>query len=297
MKTDRKILMAFILNLLFSVFEFAGGIVTGSVAISSDAVHDIGDAVSIGISYLIERKSKEGPDAKYTYGYARYSVLGAFISTTILLVGSVVMIFGAVARIIIPNEINYDGMIIFAAVGTCVNLCAAVVTGGDGTLNQKAVNLHMLEDVLGWIVVLIGAVVMRFTGFSLIDPIMSAGVSVYIISRAIVNFKGIFGVFLEKAPADFDALDISDAVQKIDGVVKVHHIHLWSLDGQNNIATMHVVCNGETHAVKEDIRAELEKYGIGHVTLELESTSEAHQIEACNLKNATVMGRCHHVHR
>ena len=167
MKTERNIFIAFLLNLSFSVFEFIGGIITGSVAIMSDAVHDIGDAASIGISFFLEKKSKGKPDEKYTYGYARYSVVGGLITTLILLLGSVMVIYNAVNRIIEPTEIDYTGMIIFAVVGVCVNFCAAIFTREGGSLNQKAVNLHMLEDVLGWLVVLMGAIVMKFTDFAL----------------------------------------------------------------------------------------------------------------------------------
>ena len=158
MKTERNILIAFILNLSFSIFEFVGGILTGSIAIASDAVHDLGDAASIGISYFLERKSKLPPNQFYTYGHARYSVLGGLITTLILLVGSSVVICNAVMRIFSPVEINYSGMILFAVVGVLINAFAAFFTRGGHSLNQRAVNLHMLEDVMGWVVVLCGAV-------------------------------------------------------------------------------------------------------------------------------------------
>lgn len=180
MKTERNILIAFILNLAFSIFEFVGGIITGSVAIMSDAVHDIGDAASIGVSYLLERKGE------------KYSLIGAFITTSTLLLGSIVTIYNAIRRLFVPTEIHYEGMIVFAIVGVCVNLCAAFVTREGDSLNQKAVNLHMLEDVLGWIVVLVGAIVMRFTDFALLDPIMSIGVSAFILINAIRNLIEIF---------------------------------------------------------------------------------------------------------
>ena len=149
MKTEKNILIAFLLNMLFSIFEIIGGIFTGSVAIISDAVHDFGDSISIGISYILEKKSKKKPDNKYTYGYTRFSVLGATITNTILIVGSILVILNAVKRIINPIEINYNGMIIFAIIGVIVNFVAAYATKEGDSLNQKAVNLHMLEDVLG----------------------------------------------------------------------------------------------------------------------------------------------------
>ena len=180
MKTERNILIAFILNLAFSIFEFVGGIITGSVAIMSDAVHDIGDAASIGVSYFLEKKGE------------KYSLIGAFITTLTLLLGSIVTICNAISRLMDPAKIHYDGMIVFAIVGVGVNLCAAFVTREGDSLNQKAVNLHMLEDVLGWIVVLVGAIVMRFTDFVLLDPIMSIGVSAFILINAIRNLIEIF---------------------------------------------------------------------------------------------------------
>ena len=156
MKTEKNILIAFILNLLFSILEFFGGFLTNSVAILSDSIHDFGDALSIGISYFLERKSKKKADDKYTYGYVRFSVLGGVITTTILLVGSILVIIGAVKRIFNPVEVNYSGMIVFAILGVILNCIAAYVTREGDSINQKSVNLHMLEDVLGWIIVLIG---------------------------------------------------------------------------------------------------------------------------------------------
>ncbi len=136
MKTEKNILIAFILNLSFSIFEFFGGLFTNSVAILSDSIHDFGDAVSIGISYFMERKSKKKANNKYTYGYIRYSVLGGVITTTILLVGSILVIIGAIKRIINPVEVNYNGMIILAIIGVILNFIAAYVTREGASINQ-----------------------------------------------------------------------------------------------------------------------------------------------------------------
>lgn len=296
MKTEQNILIAFILNLLFSVFEFIGGILTGSIAIVSDAVHDLGDAASIGIAFFLEKKSKNKPNEKYTYGYARYSVIGGFITTIILLIGSVVMIYNAVGRMVSPTSVNYNGMIVFAAVGVCVNFCAAFFTREGGSLNQKAVNLHMLEDVLGWAVVLVGAIVMRFTNFTLLDPIMSIGVSIFILVNAIGNLKEIFDIFLEKTPHDFDVAEIKEHIEEIDGVLDVHHIHLWSLDGQNNYATLHIVTDSDPHNIKEKIREELCEHSIGHVTIETETSTEHCHEKQCHMEHKTPTHSHHHHH-
>ena len=188
-KSESNILIAFILNLFFSVFELFGGIFTNSIAIISDAIHDFGDAISIGISYFLEKKSKKKPDNKYTYGYIRYSTLGALITNVILIVGSVLVIYGAIERFFNPVEINYNGMIVFAVFGVFVNFVAVYFTKGGKSLNQKAVNLHMLEDVLGWLVVLIGAIVVKFTEINRIDSVISIAVALFILVNASsINF-------------------------------------------------------------------------------------------------------------
>ena len=296
MKTEKNILIAFLLNLGFSLFELVGGFLTGSVAILSDAVHDIGDAASIGIAYFLERKSKKQPDGVYTYGYGRYSVVGSMITTLILLVGSAFVIVSAVARIFDPVPIRYDGMIIFAVVGVCVNLGAAFFTREKGSLNQKAVNLHMLEDVLGWAVVLVGALVMRFTDWAVIDPLMSIGVAVFILVSALRNLWEAVELFLERAPRGIETEEIRKHLMAIEGVEDVHHIHLWSMDGQSNYATMHIVTAAEAHHIKDAVREELKEHGIGHATLELETPGEHCHEEHCHVEHHDHSGHHHHHH-
>lgn len=296
MKTQSKILIAFILNLAFSIFEFIGGAITGSVAIVSDAIHDVGDAMSIGISYFLEKKSKKQPDDTYTYGYARFSVIGGVITTVILLVGSAAVIYNAILRIFNPVDINYDGMIIFAIFGVIINFCAAYFTSGGHSINQKAVNLHMLEDVLGWAVVLVGAIIMRFTDIGIIDPIMSIGVAVFILINAVKNLREVIDLFLAKLPPHLRIDEIKEHICEIDGVAGVHHIHIWSMDGNSNYATMHVVCTGETQEVKHKIREELKEHGINHVTLELEAEDENCGEESCHVHHEESSHGHHHHH-
>lgn len=181
------------------------------------------------------------------------------------------MICNAVLRIITPVEISYNSMIVFAIAGTFVNLSASLVTRHGDSLNQKAVNLHMLEDVLGWIIVLVGAILMRFTDCILIDPFMSIGVSLFILFRAIGNLKEILDVFLEKAPRGIDVALVKKQLEEIDGVLGVHHLCIWSLDEKNRCAMVHIVTDSEPDKIKESVRSELNLFGIRHVTVELES--------------------------
>ena len=288
--------VAFILNLAFSVFEFIGGIFTGSVAIISDAVHDLGDAASIGVAFFLEKKSKKQPDEKYTYGYSRYSVVGSLFTTLILLLGSILVVYNAVLRMITPNEVYYDGMIIFAVIGISVNLTAAILTRNGDSLNQKAVNLHVLEDVLGWIVVLVGAIIMRFTNFYILDPLMSIGVAIFILINALRTLKETLDIFLEKTPNGIRIDEIKAHICEIDGVLGVHHVHVWSMDGNNHYATMHVVAKENTHEIKDKIREELKEHGISHVTLEFEYQTEPCPETHCQVHAPSPHHGHHHGH-
>lgn len=274
MKTEKNILVAFVLNMFFSIFELIGGILTHSVAIISDAVHDFGDGISIGISYILEKKSKKEADNNYTFGYKRYSILGALVSNCILFVGSVLVIYNAILRILNPVKINYDGMIIFAVVGVLVNYLAAYFTRKGDSINQKSVNLHMLEDTLGWMVVFLGAIIMKFTDLSIMDPIMSIVVALFIVMHAGEHLKTIVDVLLEKTPNNVSIEEIKNKLFKIKSINDIHHIHVWSLDGISNCATMHVVLKKEDNKIKEKIRKELLEFNINHVTIELEDLND-----------------------
>ena len=244
MKTEKNILIAFILNLSFGIFEFFGGLFTNSVAIISDSIHDIGDSLSIGISYFLEKKSKKKPDNKYTYGYIRYSVIGSLITTVILLLGSVLVIIGAIKRIINPVSINYDGMIIFAVFGVIVNFLAAYFTREGHSLNQKAVNLHMLEDVFGWVIVLIGSICIKVFNQPIIDPILSIFLSLYVLFHVYKYFKDILDIIMEKTPKGIKVEKIEEEItKKYDTVKDMHHTHIWTLDGLNNCLTAHIKLN------------------------------------------------------
>ena len=281
MKKNKKLWIAFLLNFVFSVFEFVGGIFTGSIAISSDALHDLGDAISIGLSLGLERLSQKGPDKKYTYGYYRYSVLGGTIQSMLLLCGSVFVAYSAICRFVAPQPVDYTGMLFVAVVGFAVNFAAAWFTSGDGSINQRAINLHMLEDVLGWAAVLVGAVVMRFTDWGFIDPALSLTLSVFIGINALKNLKRVLDVFLEKTPAGIDPEEITHHLEEIPCVESIHHLHIWSMDGYRHSATLHAVVTGEYGAVKQAIKEELSEHGITHVTVELESRYEHCEDTCC----------------
>lgn len=293
MKTEKNILIAFILNISFSIFELIGGLFTNSISILSDAIHDFGDALSIGLSLILEKISKKNPDSNYTYGYARYSILGALITTTILTVGSIFVIISSIKRIISPEDINYNGMIIFAIFGVIINFLAAYFTKDGHSVNQKAVNLHMLEDVLGWVVVLIGSILMKFTDIRLIDSIMSIGVALFILINAFKNLKSILDLFLEKTPTNIRVEELKNHLLKIKEIKDIHHIHVWSLDGNNNYSTMHIVTDTKDPVkLKKAVRNEMLKHNIIHTTIEIEGSDEKCLDKECHVDIKT----SHHHH-
>lgn len=270
MKTRRNILIAFLLNLLFSILEAFGGFFTGSVAILSDSLHDMGDAVSIGFSWFLEKKSTKAANDKYTFGYRRYSLLGAFITVAILVVGAAVVIYGAVRRIMSPVEINRNGMLWFAVAGIIINLIAAFVTREGDSVNQKAVNLHMMEDVLTWGAVLAGAIIIRFTGWSIVDPILSILISLYILHEAAETGSEVLNVFLMKTPEKVELDALRNRIADIPNVENVNGIRVFSIDGEENYADVKIaVKQGFAAEDTKMIRAILAEYDITASSIEL----------------------------
>lgn len=291
MKNEKRMRVAFLLNLFFSAVELLGGILTGSIAILSDAIHDLGDSASIGISLILERISNRPADKTYSHGYLRFSVLGSLITYGILIVGSLGVIAGAVGRLLHPVPIRYDGMILLAVFGTAVNLLAAWITHGGDSLNRRAVSLHLLEDVLGWLVVLVGAIVMKITHLSLLDPLLSIGVAFFILYHAGKGCLEVIRLFLEKTPAKLCLAEIQNRLEALEQVKQVHMLRVRSLDGFRHQATLHAVIHGEPSSAKAAIRATLAEYGVIDATVETELPGEA-----CMTQFGSVHMRCGHRH-
>ncbi len=301
-KSSKNIFLAFLLNLSFSIIEFVGGIFTNSISIISDSVHDFGDAISIAVAWVLEKKSEKKPDDKYTFGYARYSVLGAFITSMVLLVGAVFMIYNAMLRLVNPVEINYDGMLLLGVLGLFVNGLGAFVTSKGNKINEKAVSLHLLEDVLGWIAVLITSIIMKIFDIPILDPILSIGITIYILKHVIQNLKIVFGIFLEKAPenSEFEKFK-KELIESNNEINDIHHIHIWSADGINTYMMMHVVVEDDIAVkdiieLKEEINNKATQYNINHLTIEIEFESERCQHGECSIEVGGTNNHLHHHH-
>ena len=283
---------ALIVNFVFSIFEFLGGTISGSTAIMSDAIHDLGDSISLGFSIYFKKKANHGPDKKYTYGYSRFSVLGVFVTTVIVVVAAAFMIYLSIMRIIEPHEINLKIMLILSVIGLVLNMFATFRTE-DGRFNvikaveKKTLNCILLEDVIGWAIVLIGTAIMLITGWDWLDPMMSAIISLYLILSSFTAFRKVLELFLEKVPNGESVDVVKYQVLAIPHVKDVHSIHLWSMDGKSMCATMHVVIDGKIvdgsliensvenpMNIKKEIRKQLRSAGVNDVTIEIETEQE-----------------------
>ncbi|MDR2083605.1 MAG: cation diffusion facilitator family transporter [Bacteroidales bacterium] len=278
--SSKNIAVAFFLNLSFTVIEIIGGLITNSVAIISDALHDFGDSISLGLAWYFEKVAKKSPNKKFTYGYKRFSLLGALINSTILLVGSIIVIIECVKRIAEPQDVNVKGMIILAVIGVVINGIAVLRTRKGKGVNEKVVSLHLLEDVLGWAAVLIVSIVMLFVDLPILDPLLSIGISCFVLYNVYKNLKVTFKVILQGVPSDLDVIELREKVLKIPNVVDVHDFHIWSLDSEYNIASMHVVIKDAKDLyslqvkLKTEIKNLLNEEGIKHTTIEFETEQE-----------------------
>lgn len=301
MKTEKRMFISFLLNFIFTIIEFIGGIITNSVALISDSIHDLGDSISIGIAILLERKSKQKPDDIYTYGYRRFSLLGALVSSLILVIGSTFIVIEAINRIMNPELINSELLIYFAILGVVVNGIAAFNISKGKSLNEKAISLHLIEDVIGWVVLLIGAIVMHFTDILVLDAILSLGFTIYILYHVFKNIKSIFNIFLEKIPEGFDILKIKQRLEAVEGVSDIHHIHLWSLEGQTPLITLHALLNDkltqeQISLIQNQISHLLQEFGIIHSTIQVESSKSNCNNEKCDDDKPLNIGHHHHHH-
>ena len=263
---DGNIGVAFFLNLSFTIIELFGGIFTNSIAIISDAVHDFGDSLALAMAWYFQKLSKKGSSKKYTYGYKRFSLLGAIINSVVLVIGSVFILSEAIPRLLSPQETNAKGMFVLAVIGIIVNGIAVLRTRKAVSINERVVSLHLMEDVLGWAAVLIGSIIMYFTNFTIIDPILSILIAVYVLSNVFRNIRQALPILLQGAPVEIEREHIIEELKEIDRIKNIHDLHIWSLDEEYNVLTVHVTLKEtlpleELIALKEQIRSVLKEEG------------------------------------
>jgi len=278
--------LAFFLNLAFTVIEVIGGVLTNSVAILADALHDLGDSLSLGLAWYFQIVSKKGRDRNYSYGYRRFSLLGALINSIVLVCGSIFILLETIPRVLKPEVANAKGMFLLAILGIIVNGVAVLRLKKGKSMNERVVLLHLLEDVLGWVAVLVGSIIMYFFDLPIIDPILSILIAAFILFNVFKNLKSSFKIILQGIPPELDLQQLEIDLLKIPKVQSVHDLHAWSLDGSFNILTMHLVLESEKNrselfALKKLIRQLLGDLGVKHLTLEFELEGEYCELSDC----------------
>jgi cobalt-zinc-cadmium efflux system protein len=276
---ESNIKAAFFLNLLFSIIEIIGGFFTNSVAILSDALHDLGDSFSLALAWYFEKISKKKRNAKYSYGYRRFSLLGALINSLVLLLGSIFIISESIQRLMSPEQPNAKGMFLLAILGILINGLAVLRLKKGHSLNERAVRLHLMEDVLGWIAVFIGSIVMMFFDLPILDPILSLGIACYILFNIYRNLRDTLRVILQHTPDNVNVEKIENTIKNTEGVNSLHDLHIWSMDGEYNILSVHIVVNRNADEnkitdIKNQIRDKMKDLNIPHSTLEIERENE-----------------------
>jgi cobalt-zinc-cadmium efflux system protein len=272
--------VAFFLNLSFSIIEVVGGYFTNSVAILSDALHDLGDSFSLAVAWYFQRLSKKKRDSSYSYGYRRFSLLGALINSVVLLIGSIFVIIESINRLIAPETSDARGMFLLAILGIIINGAAMLKLRRRGaSLNERTVSLHIMEDVLGWVAVLVASLVMMFVHVPILDPILSLGIACYILFNIYNNLRDTLKVILQGVPEAIDSEAIESALLNIEGVKSVHDLHLWTMDGEFNISSVHVVVHANLDSIviteiKNKVKHIMKQFDIHHSTVEIERDEE-----------------------
>lgn len=271
--------VAFLLNLAFTIIEVIGGLWTNSIAILSDAVHDLGDTLSLGSAWYFDRLSKQGRSGRNTYGYRRYSLLGGLITAAVLVAGLSFVLWHAIGRLLSPEPVNAPGMMVLAIIGMAFNGAAVLRVRKGSSLTERVVSWHLIEDTLGWCAVLVGAGVMAIWDLPILDPLLSIGISLFVLWNVIRTLRRFLDIFLQRTPPGFDIDKFETAALSIPGVMGIDHTHSWSIDGQSHVLTTHIVVRAgmerdEIRGCKAAVRRLLDARTFEHVTLDVELEGE-----------------------
>ena len=279
MKAKYTVWIAFFLNLSYAIVEFIAGGIFGSSAVLADSVHDLGDAIAIGISALLETISNREEDRHYTLGYKRFSLLGALVTAVILITGSILVILENIAKIFHPQSVNDEGIFWLGIIAITINVLASLVIRKGQTKNESILSLHFLEDTLGWVAVILMAIVLRFTDWYILDPLLSIAISFFILSKALPHFWSTLKIFLDAVPEGVDIQKIKTDLAELDHVASINQLNLWTMDGLEKNAIVHVCLKEMEHmeTCKESIRIFLKDCGFQNITIEVDADLESHQ--------------------
>ena len=297
MSSKTSIWLAFFLNLSYAIVEFIAGGIFGSSAVLADSVHDLGDAIAIGISALLETISNREEDRQYTLGYKRFSLLGAMLTAVILMIGSVLVILENITKIVDPQPVNEEGVLWLGIIAVAINVLASLVVRKGKTKNESILSLHFLEDTLGWLAVILMAIILRFTDWYILDPLLSLVISIFILTKAIPRFWSALKIFLDAVPEGVDIKQVKNDLEQLDHVVSVNQLNLWTMDGLEKNAIVHVCLEEIEHIeyCKESIRNLLKDYGFQNVTIEVDANLASHQTHKRKIEELEV-GQSHGHH-
>ncbi|MFL0799424.1 MAG: cation diffusion facilitator family transporter [Agarilytica sp.] len=278
-KDSARIAWAFFLNVGFTIIEFIGGMLTNSTAIMADAVHDLGDSLSIGLAWILSELSNRESTSKFSYGYRRFSLLGAMINGIVLIIGSIWVLSEAIPKLLNPEMPVVEGMFGLAILGVTVNGYAAFKLSKGKSLNEQMLNWHLLEDVLGWVAVLVVSIILMFVEWPILDPILSIAFTLFILINVLRNLWVTIKLFLQATPNDDTANNIRESLLSFTEIKDVHHLHFWSLDGEHHVMTAHLeLCEliepARQIQLKTEIAKRLTEFRLEHTTIELEFPDE-----------------------
>ena len=274
-KREKRVQIAALLNVGFTILEIVGGFWTNSLAILSDALHDFGDSVALLASWLFERGARKSPDINRTFGYQRLSLFSALFSAMVLVGGSIVILSQAIPRVLNPESVHATGMVGIAIIGILFNGAGFFLLKKGESLNEKVLSWHLLEDVLGWAIILIGGIIIHFWNVYFLDPIMTVGLTVFILYNVSKSLREAVNILLQGVPKHININDVRRELLAIDGVIGVHDMHIWSLEGETDILTAHIVVDEERlkkpDQTREAVKDVIRKHHVEHSTVELES--------------------------
>ena len=298
MKTKHAVWLAFFLNLSYAIVEFIAGGLFGSSAVLADSVHDMGDAIAIGVSAFLETISNREEDSHYTLGYKRFSLLGALVTAVILMTGSVLVILENITKLFHPQAVNDEGILWLGIIAVSVNVIASLVVRKGKTKNESILSLHFLEDTLGWMAVILMAIVLRFTDWYILDPLLSLVISIFILSKAILRFWSTLKIFLDAVPEGVDIQRVKSDLEQLDHVASINQLNLWTMDGLEKNAIVHVCLKKVEHmeVCKEAIRAMLKDYGFQNITIEVDADLVTHQAHKRNMEEIEAVQSHGHEH-
>ena len=298
MKTKHTVWLAFFLNLSYAIVEFIAGGVFGSSAVLADSVHDLGDAIAIGVSAFLETISNREEDSHYTLGYKRFSLLGALVTAVILMTGSVLVILENITKLFHPQPVNDEGIFWLGIIAVSINVLASLVVRKGKTKNESILSLHFLEDTLGWVAVILMAIVLRFTDWYILDPLLSLVISIFILSKAIPRFWSTLKIFLDAVPEGVDIKQVKSDLEQLDHVASINQLNLWTMDGLEKNAIVHVCLKEieQMEVCKESIRTLLKNYGFQNITIEVDADLETHQAHKRNMEDIEAVQRYEHEH-